>query len=338
MTIHPLVKFIVVGEIHNEFIIDVNGKSTVSQLGGPPLYTAASLKHWGESVGLVTALGVNTPLERIHFLQKKGLDIRGIRQLPHELDLRAFYAYGLKKECLRENPVAIYSHLQLEFPKELIGYAYGTAEDRLIKLHEISQILAENFPPGYKDAVAAHITPLDLTSQIQISTLLLKGSIRTITLQPHPFFMNPKNWDDFTVLVKDSTAVITCETDLRSLFKGRSEDLWEMMESVASFGCKFVIVSQNSKFFSLFDATNLKKFRIPRYPVSVIDPTGEIDAFCGAFLSGFQNSYDPLAACIQGSATASIVGERSGPFSIDECLPGLDHARMEMVRGMVSQI
>lgn len=338
MTFRQLVKFIAIGEIHNEFIIDVNGKSSVNHIGGPLIYSAAAMKHWGEIVGLVSVVGKNFSPGDLQDLQERGLDIRGIKCLSQDLDLRTFYAYGVKNECVRENPVAIYSYRGLPFPNGLFGYAYDNEECRQKKLHEISRILMENLPSEYQDAMAAHISPLDLTSQIQFSNLLLKGSVRTLTIQPHPIFMNPVYWEDFPVLVKDATAIITCEPELRALFRGRSDDLWEMMETVAHFGCKFVVVSRNSKDFFLFDETNSKKYRIPRYPVRVSDPTGEMDAFCGAFLSGFQNLYDPIQACIKGSATSSIVVERTGAFAIDDCLPGLDRARMDVIRNMTVQV
>ncbi len=338
MTLKPLVRFIAVGEIRNEFIIDVNGKSSVIPIGGPLIYTAAALKHWGETVGLIGAVGNNYSSDYLHVLKEKGLDIRGIKRAPVDLDLRSFSTFNSKNESVQENPVAVYAACGLTFPRELLGYAYDDEEVRQVKLQEISKLLLENLPPDYLDGLAAHISPLDLTSQIQFSTLFLKGSIRTVTIQPHPAYMNPIYWDDFRVLVKDSFAIITGESELRSLFNGRSTDLFEMMEAVAQFGCKCVIVAQNSKNFYLLDATSSKKYRIPRYPSRINDPTGEIDAFCGAFLSSFQNLYDPVEACVQGSATASIVVEQSGPFTLDECLPGLDRARMDMIRGMISQI
>ncbi len=338
MTIRQLVKFIAIGEIHNEFIIDVNGKSSVNLIGGPLVYCAAALNHWGETVGLVSAVGKNYPSGFLQDLLKRGLDIRGIKTTTQDLDLRAFYAYGGKKDCIQENPVATYSFRGLPFPSELFGYSYEEEGCRQEKMHEISKIILESLPTEYQDAIAAHISPLDITCQIQFSNLLLKGSVRTVTIQPHPLFMNPVYWEEFPVLVKDSTAMITRESDLQSLFGGRSEDLWEMMETVTDFGCKFVIVLKNSKVFYLFDATNSKKYRIPRYPVKVTDPTGELDAFCGAFLSGFQNFYDPVEACIKGSATASIVVEHTGPFAINDCLPGLDQARMDVVRDMTVQV
>jgi sugar/nucleoside kinase (ribokinase family) len=150
--------------------------------------------------------------------------------------------------------------------------------------------------------------------------------------------MNPAYWDDFPVLVKDATAIITSVNELNSLFRGRSTDKWEMMEEVAKSGCKFVVVRQNSRGYSLFDFTNQKKYHIPFYPANTVNPTGQMDAFSGGFLAGFHTTYDPVEAGIQGSVAASIAGEHTGPFSIYDCLPELEKARMDVIRNMTSQV
>lgn len=332
------VKFLAVGQIHNEFIIDLNSKAANNLIGGPVAYTAASISHWGGIVGLISGVGSNFPEAYITELENNGVDTRGIRYLPQELDLRSFYAHISPKKSITDNPVAVYSAKGLPFPKELLGFSNSESESSLAKLQDLSKTLLTNLPAEYLDALAAHISPLDLTCQIQMSTLLLKGSVRTISIQPHSSYMNPAYWDDFPILVKDSTAVITSEAELRSLFQGRSTNIWEMMECVAGFGCTFVIVDESPRGFYLFDSSNASRYRIPRYPGRVTDPTGEIDSFCGGFLVGFQSHYDPLRSVIQGSAAASITAENTGAFAINDCLPGLEQIRMEVIQSMTTRV
>jgi sugar/nucleoside kinase (ribokinase family) len=338
MTSKRLIKYIAIGQIHNEFIIDSNGRASYNPVGGSLVYSAAALSHWGGEVGLIGVIGKNFQDQWKQILEEKGLDTLGIKVFPQDLDLRIFHAYNAKNESISENPVAVYSTRGLTFPKELLGFTYDDEFIEQNKLNEISKILLTDFPIEYLDASAAHICPLNFTSQIQFSTLLLKGAVRTITIQPHHAFMNPAYWDDFPVLVKDATAIITCENELSSLFRGRSTDKWEMMEEVTKSGCKFVVLKQNSRGYSLFDVTNLKKYHIPFYPAKIVDPTGQMDAFCGGFLAGFLTSYDPVEAGIQGSMAASISGEHTGPFSICGCLPESEKARMDVIRDMTSQV
>ena len=338
MNYDRFVKFLAVGQIHNEFIIDLNGRVANNLVGGPVVYTAASISHWGGTVGLISGVGSDFPETWKDELMTKGIDTRGVRTLPQELDLRAFFAYVSPMKTITDNPVAVFSAKGLPLPKELIGFSNSEIESALPKLQTYSKTLMTNLPPEYLDALAAHLSPLDITCQIQLSSLLLKGSVRTISIQPHPSFMNPTYWDDFSVLVKDATVMITREADLKSLFHGRSTNIWEMMECVAGFGCAFVIIDDFPRGFYFYDATNSSRYRVPRYPGKVIDPTGEIDSFCGGFLVGFQSHYDPLRSVVQGSAAASITVENTGPFAINDCLPGLDQMRMDVIQNMITRV
>ncbi len=338
MNYNRFVKFLTVGQIHNEFIIDLNGRAANNLIGGPVIYTAASISHWGGTVGLISGVGSNFPETWKEELIIKGIDTRGIHSLSQEVDLRSFFAHISPRKTITDNPVAVYSAKRLPFPKELIGFSNSDIESALPKLQTLSKTLLTNLPAEYLDALAAHISPLDITCQIQMSTLLLKGSVRTISIQPHRSFMNTAYWDDFSILAKDSTTLITREAEIKSLFHGRSTNIWEMMECVAGFGCTFVIVDVFPKGYFFYDATNSSRYLVPRYPGKVIDPTGEIDSFCGGFLVGFQSHYDPLRSVVQGSAAASITVENTGAFAINDCLPGLDQMRMEVIQSMITRV
>ena len=47
---------------------------------------------------------------------------------------------------------------------------------------------------------------------------------------------------------------------------------------------------------------------------ALADPTGAGDAFCGGFLAGYRQTYDPVQAVLHGSVSASLVVEGSGAF------------------------
>jgi len=337
MTSKRCVKFVIAGQIRNEFIIDINGKTSHNRLGGSLIYAAAAVTQWGGQAGLLGVVERNFPLDALEELEKKELDIRGIKVAPLDIELRSFYAYPTARTCIRENPVAVYATNHLPFPKELLGYTFDDDEPMRENFTLYSKLLLENIPSDYLDATGAHICPFDLTCQIQLTTLLQKGSARIITLQPHQTAMIPARFDEIAILTKDVTAIITQEIDLRNLYQSRSTDLWEMMEMICSHGCKTVIVRNIRNGYSLFDSVLSRKYSIPEYPARVTDPTGEADVFCGAFMVGYQTSYDPLYAALLASAAASIKVEVTGPFSMDSSLTGLDKARMSALRDMVTR-
>ena len=332
------VKFLIAGQIQREFIIDVNGRATSNQPGGSLLYAAAALHYWGEKAGLLAVIDHSVPATWIEALIKKGLDARGIKTTDEALDLRAFQAYLDERTCLYDNPAAIYASHRLTFPQELLDYQYTPEDGSLDSLSHYSRLLLEKIPDEYMEAAAAHICPLDGDSQIKLSAMLEKGSIRNITLQPHRSTMVPERIGDVVVLCKDATAIFVKETELRDLFRIRAHDLWEMTAALCSYGCRAVVVKGQQGGYLLHDAYSSHKYLVPDYPVQASDPTGENEVFCGAFLMAYQHTYDPLSAAITGSATASLKREASGPFSLSASLPGLAEARMETIRNRVVQV
>jgi ribokinase len=134
------------------------------------------------------------------------------------------------------------------------------------------------------------------------------------------------------------TAFLPNEEEIRSLFHGRSTDLWEMMEALAGYGCEFVVVKRGERGQLLFDRATKSRWEISAYPARVTDPTGAGDAFCGGFLAGYRQTYDPLQAVLHGSVSASLVVEGSGPFFALDALPGLAQARLEALREGVRKV
>lgn len=328
-----VVKYIAAGQLRNEFIIDRAGKAHNNQPGGSLLYAGAALNFWGGTTGLLGVIDQEFPREIIESLVKHQLDTRGIKTIPEFLNPIAFYAYPNDNVCIRENPVAMYAANHLPLPRELMDYQENDEKEE--KNSPGNHIFLEDIPLDYLDASAAHICSLEITQQLQLSTLLQRGSIRTVTIQVHPAAMVPGRLDDVAILTKDTAAIITRETELRGLFNMVTDDLWEMMERLCIYGSQVVVVKNALSGYSLFERDYGKRYRISDYPARRIDPTGEMDVFCGAFLTGLHDTYDPLHALSLATAAASIKVEGTGPFSINGSLPGLDKARMEALRDKI---
>ena len=332
------IKFLVAGQIRNEFIIDTRGKLTANITGGSLLYAAASIKQWGGQVGLLTVVNNTFTSATLSELEKASFDIRGIKIADDNFDFRSFLAYPNAQTCIVDDPVAVFAANNLQFPRELIDYGYDREERSKPSIDLYSRILMENIPQDYLNAAAAHICPLEITSQIKLATMLQNGAVRTLTIQLHQSAMKPTHMDEIAVLAKDASALIVDEMELRTLFLTRTDNLSEMLALLGSFGCSSVVVKNNITGFTVYDVYSAATFFVPDYPVMVTDPTGALDVFCGAFLTKFHESNDPLEAAILGSAAASIKKEGSGPFSIFSSLPGLDEARMVDIRNRVVEL
>lgn len=331
----PLLHYLLFGKLTRDTILPLEGKPQVDIPGGSLFYAAAGLRLWSNSCGLVGRVGEDYPQEWLTAFDRFGFDRRGIRTLPEAVDVRTFQAYLDDHTCLQDNPVSHFARLGEPFPKSLLGYANPEFQLDSRTQPGILSLRMSDIPQDYPDATAAHLCPMDFISHNLIPPALRRGQITTITLDPGEGYMTPIFWDDIPALVKGLSAFICSERKLMSLFQGRSSDPWEMAETIASYGCEFVVIKRGARGQYLYDSIRRSGWQIPAYPARIVDPTGAGDAFCGGFLTTLRETYDPLEAALRGSVSASLVMEGSGPFYALDTLPGLPQARLESLRGMV---
>ena len=334
----PFLRYLIFGRLSRDFILAPSGKVALDILGGSLLYAAAGAGVWENGIGLVGRVGEDYPQEWLERINQAGFDARGIRFLAESLDLRAFFAYTDLENCKIDNPVSHFARLGLPYPKTLLGYTAPTfTTDNRIQQSELT-IRQNDLPPDYLDATAAHLCPLDFLSHTLLPPVLRQGQVNTITLDPSPGYMTPLFWDHIPAVIHGITAFLVSEEKLRTLFQGRSTDLWEMAETIAGYGCEVVVVQRGVQGQWLFERSGHGKWQIPAYSTQVNDPTGTEHAFCGGFLTGYRATYNPLEGVLSGNISASLTSEGSGPFYALDAMPGLARYRMDALRDMVRKV
>lgn len=332
MSTHPLLRFIIAGQLRRNYVVTTQNKALLDIPGGGLLYAAAGASVWESGIGLIGRAGEDYPQEWLAEMALRGFDTRGIHILPEAVDLRHFVAYPDSETKTTDNPVSHFARLGLPYPKSLLGY---TPPDPQIDSRTQSHLLTirqNDFPSDYLDATAAHICPLDFLSHTLLPSVLRRGHITTLTLDPGANYMTPTFWNDIPVLVNGLTAFLVSEDKLDSLFQGRSSDLWEMAEALSSYGCEIIVIKRGSRGQYLYNGGTRQRWIIPAYPVTVLDLTGAGDAFCGGFLASYRSDYDPLRAVMAGNISAAMTIEGSRPFYALEALPGLSKARLEALQ------
>ncbi|HNT55794.1 MAG TPA: carbohydrate kinase family protein [Anaerolineaceae bacterium] len=330
-----LIRFLVVGSLRQDFILLQNRQSLAGIPGGSLFYAAAGLRTWISDIALTGRVGQSYPIEWIDKLRKFGFDTRGIHRLSQDLEDRSFYSYPDLNTRICSDPVMQYARAGLAYPKELLGYVNPTPQIDNRNQPTDYTIRLTDLPNDYLDATAAHLAPLDFLTHTLLPSALRQGQINTITLDPGAGYMLPAFWDDLPKVIKGLTAFLTSEEKIRSLFGGRSADLWEMAEAIAAYGCDLVVIRRGVQGQYLYDHSSRTRWIIPAYPARCADPTGAGDAFCGGFLAGYREHYNPLEATLHGNIAASLVIEGSGPFYAMDTLPGLAAARLDALRSSV---
>ncbi|MFZ5818682.1 MAG: carbohydrate kinase family protein [Chloroflexota bacterium] len=330
-------RFVLAGLLQREYLLPPFGHPLLDAPGGSLLYAAGGARIWETEIGLLGRVGEDYPHQWRRDFEARGFDTRGLRILPGALDLRAFRVYSDTLEVGFNNPVSHFARRALTFPKALLGYQAPPAfQEDARKPHPHAPAVGD-IPKDYLEAGAAHLCPMDLASQGQLLAAFKAGAAVTLTLDPAPGYMLPKFLKDLRALLNGLTAFLPSQEELRALFWGQTNDLWEMAETLGTYGCELVVVKCGARGQLLYDAVGKHRWEVPAYTSRVADPTGAGDAFCGGFLAGYRKNYDPLEAVLYGNVSASLKMEGSGAFYPLEVAPGLAQARLESLRNLARE-
>jgi sugar/nucleoside kinase (ribokinase family) len=323
--------YLLLGELRREYLITPSSIALLDQPGGNLLYAACGHSLWGDSPGLLARVGEDYPRSWLDLFRHHGLNTDGVLILPETHDLRSFIAYTDLTTRFTDDPVGHFARLEMSFPKSLLGFEDPNlvADDRANR--SSLSIRKGDLPDNYQYAAAAHLCPLDYLSHNLMPAVLRQLGFSTITLDPGPKYMRAQAWADVLALLPGLSAFLVSEEDIRSLFAGRSDDLWEMAEALTPYGCPIIVIKLGAQGQLLYNGESNSKYLIPAYPARVSDPTGAGDSFCGGFLAGYKSTSDPLQAVFYGSVSASLTIEGSGAFYPLETLPGLHQARLEIL-------
>ena len=331
--------FVLAGHLRRDYLLPPQGsRPLIDAPGGNLLYAAAGLGVWENSIGLLARAGEDYPHDWLQSFEKRGWDRRGIHILAEALDLRYFQATLESQMVMHSNPVAHFARLSLPFPKSLLGYQPPAESNDNRKIIPPTSPRPSDIPPDYLNARAVHLCPLDYPSACRLSSVFRQANVTTLTVDPSAAYMTSRTLDDVHILLQGLTAFLPSEDELRALFWGCTDDLWQMAEGLGAFGCEFIVVKCGSHGQMLYDSISKKRWEIPAYAARVDDITGGGDSFCGGFLAGYHKTYDPVQAVLHGSVSASLAIEGSGAFHALEALPGLAQARLDSLARIVRQI
>jgi hypothetical protein len=330
-------KFVIAGRLRRDYLLAPEGRPLVDVPGGNLLYAASGLGVWDNAIGLLARAGEDYPHEWLLSFQQRRWDTRGIHVLAGGLDLRYFQARIDSERYELTNPITHFARLNLPFPKSLLGYQPPMqGEDR--KTPNPASPRPNDIPPDYLNAHTAHLCPLDYLTAGRLLSTFRQANVTILTLDPSAAYMTVKDFDDVRSLLQGLTAFLPSEEEIRALFWGRTNDLWQMAESLGNFGCDFIVVKRGARGQMLYDSTTKKRWEVPAYPARPIDLTGAGDSFCGGFSAGYLKTFDPVRAALFGGVSASLTIEGSGAFHALEALPGLAQARLDSLSEQVRRV
>jgi len=317
------------GRLEREYLINPQGQVFIDQPGGNLLYAAAGFQLWEKKAGLLSRVGVDYPMDWLRDFERSGFEVRGVRKINEDIDQRTFTAYSDLEKIHHDQPISHFARLGLPFPKSLLGYERRPQSLDSLKKRPPLSLRDNDLPENYTGVEAAHLCSLDFFSHSLMPPALREKGTSTITMDAGAGYMHPDFWNELPNMLSGLSAYLIKEAELRIVFSGRSDDIWEMAEMLASFNCRAIVIKRESRGALLYDRDGQKHYRLPAYPSQARDLTGASSSFSGGFLAGLQESGDFLRACAYGGATQSLASEGSGAFYVLDSLKGLAESRME---------
>jgi sugar/nucleoside kinase (ribokinase family) len=309
MTANIPVDFVAFNIILDDIVFP-DGRTAMGVLGGSGPQTAFGMRLWADRVGLVAGVGLDFPPEAQSWLEQAGLDTTALR---YEPDIPTPRAWQVLEEDGRRTQV-------WRVPGPVLGRQLERSVDKL--------------PPHYRAAKAFHfgLHPEEPNPDFAAALRNLGAIVSVETFKPAGRIL-----PDVEVRQLVSMAHIFSPNvfEAQSLV-GPGEPL-EVAQRLAQAGAEVVPLRLGLDGAIIHHAQTGETWHIPAAPVTIVDPVGAGNAFCGGFLVGWVNSGDLLTAGLYGVVAASFLVEQVGAPPARP-LPEEIKSRLEAARKTATQL
>ena len=292
-------KLIAIGHTFIDCILMPGGGVHPFVCGGNALYTAAGMNLWTSGVGVVSRIGMDFPAHFLEDVAAAGIDITGVRQLPKPHILvsgfryfsdgsREFFWPDLEQLHLNEK-----SHERTDIlpaAKDPEGFSeFDPTPD--------------DIPDAYWQAQGFGLGSMGAEPQLAfVKSLSEKGKAITWD-SPDP------EGNEAIILpwIGKATAFLPSLEEMGWFFNGSS--FQDELRRLATWNTPIVGLKLGAEGSMVMDTLSQHIWMIPPLKVTVKDPTGAGDAYCGGFLAGYLETGDPLQAAMMATVSSSVVIE-----------------------------
>jgi sugar/nucleoside kinase (ribokinase family) len=330
------VETIVLGQITRDFIIPTKGKAVSDIPGGSALYFAAGAAVWKKGrIGVVSQVGDDFPLSKLHFLENHDVDLVGIRVFPHTVDNRSFHS-GITGQAENQVPNAHNISAGKELPRALLGYQNKSHALKSRRPESVS--ILPRVPESYMKSHLAHFCSSDPDSQIARTALLMGKYPGLISHYVSNIPPDRKAKDQLISSLGGQFCVVINKMALKELFNYDSEDYASIIKSVTQIKAEHLVVLLGEQGRLLVETRADRSWFIPLYPVQAINPTGKNHSFCGGFSAMIRENFNPLEAVLAGAVSSSLVAQGIGlQYPLDAPLYLLK-SRFDRLRSLIQKI
>jgi sugar/nucleoside kinase (ribokinase family) len=307
MTINYVAFGLILDDIHFP-----DGREFQSILGGGGPQVAFGMRLWSNHVGLIAGVGPDLPEDILQWFDQSRIDRQGV-YIGKQPTLRAIQNLdkdGNRIQTWLSDPVGLQEYLNLS----------------------IKQI-----PQSYKSAKVFHlgIHPDDWETSLDFM-LELKRLGALVSLELYKRAENPLSTLRLRTLLKSADIFSLNRSEACSLL-GRKTDQ-ELIHSLIDNGGRLISLRMGAEGSIVANGMTNQILYIPAYPITVLDPTGAGNAFCGGFAVGWVETGDLLTAGLYGTIASSFAIEQMGVPTITSDLIQLAEKRVARIKPSVREM
>ena len=268
---------LVVGSVALDSIETPFGKAD-DALGGSAIYFAASASHH-TPVQLVGVIGSDYPVEKLHDLTARGVDLAGLERAEGEsFRWRGRYRHDLNSAETIETRLGVFSHFKPKIPAQFKRAKY---------------VFLGNIDPRLQ---------LDVLNQVDKPELVACDTMN--------FWIESRR-DDLVALLGRVDIITLNDGEARQLTE--KANLVKAARWIMEKGPRTVVIKKGEHGALMFHADRV--FYAPAFPLeAVFDPTGAGDSFAGGFMGYLARTGDTSEANLR---RAVVVGSVMGSFVVE---------------------
>lgn len=338
MEISGYYPYVLVGSITSDYVIYEDGKSRNGIPGGSLIHTAVGMSYWERHPGLISRVGRDFPESFLQLLRDHGMDTSGIKRLERPMEFRRFRSYFGGDAGKSVSFLSKYFEAGLSLPHDLLGYQCSPEDEEETMKRRDQTIVARDVPAPYLEAAAVHFCPMDFLTHDLLTPVFRQQGQKLITIQSSYRYMIPHFFEQVKDMVKSLSAFITTENELRKLFgdEKRITDTDTMCGILLDTGLESIVIQCRDRSFKAVSRKDRKPVIMPPYDTEIFNPMGEVEAFCGGFITGLRELYELIPAFVRGGVAASFNCDTRDVLSAVDALPELLDAREKRLESRLS--
>jgi sugar/nucleoside kinase (ribokinase family) len=290
---------IFVGQVTIDDVVPAEPGPWRRAVGGSALYAIAGARLWIDParIGIATRTGRGYPFDLENLLKEAGVGHTAIKPIPGEHLIEwLIYEEDGSRRSLPRNPAA----------RDVGAEGSPTMQPFYDVLLGISPTAAD-IPTAWLPAPAIHLCP-QVGTRHQDSLAALKDKAGWISVDPSPHYSRKLDAAGLAEFLSGATAFLPSAQEVRPLLESMTPI--QAAEILYKAGFPEVILKRGAE--PTIVAIDGISISMPVTPVTIVDPTGAGDSFCGAYAANRLIGCDPIESVRRAAISAALVVGCSG--------------------------